>query len=544
MSSHSSDEEGSTSHSSDGEETTSTTNSLGSESTGSGAPDTHSSLQNTAPGPAVVVPNPVIMPPNGVENAANNNNSLDIPVPGNPPSFAPGSRSSGHSSPIAEGHATPAATANNVGSPVMAPRPMASPRPSLDSNTGIGISGAAAAPSPTGAALGSRLISNNPNDERMEVVNADAIATPRASQQPPPLTVQQPPPAQASSPYQQQQPAAPMMVQQPMQAATPGTGEVGRILDNAPHDEAIVVSNSVSLVATPMAMRGGAGQAMRPDEDDDDDGEEEEENDDEDDDDDKDSDRDAVIHAPPSYAGQRLEPRDMPSMGAAPAATASEPSMEYNPAKYARANANASRELQDLFKHITDYQPFVAELPAKLRPFVPDYIPAIGDLDPFVKVPRPDSKPDGLGLYVVDEPTIPQSNPAVVLLELNATNVHGIAAQVVDSFENAANRPEVIDRWISDVKKVHYKKALPTVNYQRPMPDIEALLQVWPQEFEEMLNSDHAFPPPQIDLDLHQYIRTLCAILDIPTYNSLIDSLHVMFTLYEEFRSNQHFQHV
>lgn len=45
----------------------------------------------------------------------------------------------------------------------------------------------------------------------------------------------------------------------------------------------------------------------------------------------------------------------------------------------------------------------------------------------------------------MDEPTIPQSNPAVVQLELRATNVRGGVAAgsavVVDSFEDAANRP-------------------------------------------------------------------------------------------------------
>ncbi|CCW61640.1 unnamed protein product [Phytomonas sp. EM1] len=199
----------------------------------------------------------------------------------------------------------------------------------------------------------------------------------------------------------------------------------------------------------------------------------------------------------------------------------------------------------DLFKHILDYQPMVAELPAKLLPFIPDYIPAVGELDPFVKIPRADGSPEGLGLYLLDEPTIPQSNPAVVLLELRATNAHvGGVAPVVDSFEDAPNRPEVINRWIADVKKVHYKKPLPTVNYPKPMPDINTLLQAWPTAFEEFLNAGGQLPSPNIDLELEQYARLLCVLLDIPVYNSLIDSLHVMFTLFEEFRNNQHFQHV
>lgn len=378
---------------------------------------------------------------------------------------------------------------------------------------------AAAMDSPTGSPVrGGQLIANNPNDERIDVRNAETVATPRASMRPS---------------YGHEADAG------RVGGGGGGAGGMGQTIENAPHDEAIPVSPTASQVATPMAMR--TGHAMRPD--DEEDGEEEQE--DEEGADEEGADEEAEGNEDHEYRAEGYAGQKPTELGeAAPVAPVGDPQLGYNPAKYARVNATANREMQELFKQIPKYEPFAAELPAKLRPFVPDYIPAIGDLDPFVKVPRPDGKPDGLGLDVVDEPAIPQSNPAVVLLELNATNAHGVAADVVDSLENAANRPEVIDRWISDIKKVHYKKALPTVNYQRPMPDIETLMQVWPQQFEEVLNSDVPFPPSHIDLDLDQYVRTLCAILDIPTYTSLIDSLHVMFTLYEEFRSNQHFQHV
>jgi intraflagellar transport protein 46 len=66
---------------------------------------------------------------------------------------------------------------------------------------------------------------------------------------------------------------------------------------------------------------------------------------------------------------------------------------------------------------------------------------------------------------------------------------------------------------------------------------------VWPQEVEDLLSGDLQLPGSQIDLDMFQYVRVLCAILDIPTHTNLIESLHVMFTLYLEFRANQHFQH-
>eukprot|EP00796_Vickermania_ingenoplastis_P005924 gene5924-4237_t len=331
---------------------------------------------------------------------------------------------------------------------------------------------------------GGRLIGNNPNDEVVPVTDAEVVATPHKEERPPTPT-------------------------------DPGRREDIRL----------------SSGTQPGAGEHGRHPAQLP--------ERSEDDDDVEDDNEEEDEEDYRAHG---YAGQ--QPDEIVQGGAPEQDNTAYNSLEYDPEEYREINSKASREIQDLFNHIRDFCPFVAELPTKLRPFIPDYIPAIGDLDPFVKIPRPDGRPDGLGLYVVDEPAIPQSNPAVVMLELRATNVYASgAANVVDSFEDAANRPEVIDRWIDDLKKVNYKKALPTVNYQKPMPDIENLMQVWPQSFEDVLNSDVQFPPPHIDLDIEQYIRTLCAILDIPTYQSLIDPLHVMFSLYEDFRFNQHFQH-
>ena len=41
------------------------------------------------------------------------------------------------------------------------------------------------------------------------------------------------------------------------------------------------------------------------------------------------------------------------------------------------------------------------EIDAKLKAFIPDFIPAIGEVDAFLKMPRPDGKPETLGLNVV-----------------------------------------------------------------------------------------------------------------------------------------------
>jgi intraflagellar transport protein 46 len=56
--------------------------------------------------------------------------------------------------------------------------------------------------------------------------------------------------------------------------------------------------------------------------------------------------------------------------------------------------------MQDLFKYIGRYRPQSIDIETHLKPFIPDYIPALGGIDEFIKVPRPDGKPDYLGLKV------------------------------------------------------------------------------------------------------------------------------------------------
>jgi intraflagellar transport protein 46 len=51
----------------------------------------------------------------------------------------------------------------------------------------------------------------------------------------------------------------------------------------------------------------------------------------------------------------------------------------YNPADY--ANLNVSQEIKDLFAHITSFQPQKIDLDTRFKPFIPDYIPAVGEVD-------------------------------------------------------------------------------------------------------------------------------------------------------------------
>lgn len=69
----------------------------------------------------------------------------------------------------------------------------------------------------------------------------------------------------------------------------------------------------------------------------------------------------------------------------------------------------------------------------KFKPFVPEYLPAVGDIDAFLKVLPPettlagnkfDSTKPHLGLLVLDEPAANQSDPALLHLRLRSASVH------------------------------------------------------------------------------------------------------------------------
>jgi len=73
------------------------------------------------------------------------------------------------------------------------------------------------------------------------------------------------------------------------------------------------------------------------------------------------------------------------------------PQGAYNPADF--ANLPVGSDIKELFKYIDRYivclhRRYKApsmELEAKLKPFIPEYIPAIGEVDAFLKMPRPDN---------------------------------------------------------------------------------------------------------------------------------------------------------
>ena len=214
----------------------------------------------------------------------------------------------------------------------------------------------------------------------------------------------------------------------------------------------------------------------------------------------------------------------------------------YNPKDY--ANLNVTADVKDLFQYIDRYKPQEVELDTVLKCFIPEYIPAVGEIDSFVKIPKPDGQADDLGLRYLDEPSAVQSDPTVLELQLRAKSKKQQYGDVaVRSIEDAAKNPGAIEKWIQSIQDLHRSKPPQQVHYKRNMPDPDRLMEVWPEDFEQVLKQ-LLLPSPDLDLSIGEYAKVLCSILDIPTYENPIESLHVMFSLYLDFKNNAHFQAV
>ncbi|CAB4062849.1 IFT46 [Lepeophtheirus salmonis] len=214
----------------------------------------------------------------------------------------------------------------------------------------------------------------------------------------------------------------------------------------------------------------------------------------------------------------------------------------YDPSEY--EDLNVDSEVKELFNYILRYTPQTIELETKFKPFIPEYIPAVGDIDAFIKVSRPDEVKESLGLTVLDEPAAKQSDPSVLDLQLRAISkqTSAKAATVKKVPGDSGKNSKHIDKWIKDISDLHRSKPPPTVHYSKTMPEIDSLMQEWPSEVETLLRKGEVdLPNAELDSDLETYVDIACSLLDIPIYKSRIQSLHVLASLYIAFKNSQHF---
>eukprot|EP00747_Dinoflagellata_sp_TGD_P167873 gnl/TRDRNA2_/TRDRNA2_193131_c0_seq1.p1 gnl/TRDRNA2_/TRDRNA2_193131_c0~~gnl/TRDRNA2_/TRDRNA2_193131_c0_seq1.p1 ORF type:complete len:406 (-),score=93.06 gnl/TRDRNA2_/TRDRNA2_193131_c0_seq1:148-1236(-) len=216
------------------------------------------------------------------------------------------------------------------------------------------------------------------------------------------------------------------------------------------------------------------------------------------------------------------------------------PAGAYNPDDF--KGLKVSADVEELFQYIGRYKPHTIELDTPLKPFIPELVPSIGEVDAFLKMPRPDGRPDQLGLTRLDEPTLNPTDPSILDIQLRSlSKQHDLQPMEVRSIENVEKNPKEIENWVRRIDELNRTKPAPIVQYSRKMPDIEQLMQVWPAEFEEYLAANPLPCLTDLDIDLAQYTRIIAALLDVPVHGQITESLHVIFTLYSEFKLNQHF---
>ncbi|KHN74181.1 Intraflagellar transport protein 46 -like protein [Toxocara canis] len=210
----------------------------------------------------------------------------------------------------------------------------------------------------------------------------------------------------------------------------------------------------------------------------------------------------------------------------------------------ATTTAPLGSEERQLLQFIEAYIAETINIEPILKPFLLDYIPAVGDIDAFIKIPRPDEVEDNLGLTVLDEPAAKQSDPTILGMQLRNDAKDILATDApVKKLDRADKNDREIEQWITNIKELHRSKPPDTVHYSKPMPDIELLMQEWPPEVEEMLKTER-LPSGSLDVSLEEYVDICLSLLDIPVHKSRVQSLHVLFTLFNEFRNSQHFRNL
>lgn len=209
-----------------------------------------------------------------------------------------------------------------------------------------------------------------------------------------------------------------------------------------------------------------------------------------------------------------------------------------------RIPLNVSKEVLSVIDLIDEYKPATHELETKFKCFIPSFIPAIGDPDPFLKVPRPDGMSDGLGLTAVDEPSMNQSEISVVGQQLRSnmkrrrTGSWDIAVKVI---KNASENPHDIDKWIASMAETHRRRPAPQVLYKYEMPANEDIT-IHPDILKAVKDDSFADAlSPELDMTLYEYACLICTMLDLPLapedppdVKKMIYHLHFLFSLYIE----------
>ncbi|OHT00258.1 hypothetical protein TRFO_33081 [Tritrichomonas foetus] len=213
---------------------------------------------------------------------------------------------------------------------------------------------------------------------------------------------------------------------------------------------------------------------------------------------------------------------------------------------YMNNNDVNSPELAALFAQISNFQPNELEITPHFKPFLPELVPSIGAIDAFIKIPRPDAQLDDLGLVVLDEPSIGQMDPQIFKMELREKFGVVSPGSQGDAYIGSLKATDMqnskaLNSFLSSIEEIHRNRPPPSMTYSTKMPEFEELMEVWPDEIEEMLKTV-PIPGADMDLSVEEYVRVICAILEIPVKGNMVESLYHLFSLFAQFEGNTYFQ--
>lgn len=115
-------------------------------------------------------------------------------------------------------------------------------------------------------------------------------------------------------------------------------------------------------------------------------------------------------------------------------------------------------------------------------------MPAMGDVDEFIKVARPDGRVDESGLRTLDEPCIDQSDTAVLNLRLRQSSKH-VGSQPVEvaSVSDPSKSHQRIAAWMKSIEEIHKHRRTGGIGglgdgTGAGGADIEGMMSEWPNE--------------------------------------------------------------
>uniref|UniRef100_A0A182J3U1 Intraflagellar transport protein 46 homolog n=1 Tax=Anopheles atroparvus TaxID=41427 RepID=A0A182J3U1_ANOAO len=214
---------------------------------------------------------------------------------------------------------------------------------------------------------------------------------------------------------------------------------------------------------------------------------------------------------------------------------------EFNAKLY--ENIDAPGEVKDLFQYISRYTPQRVSIDYKLKIFIPEFIPAVGDIDAFLKVVPPgpvsenkSKKLNGhiqnLGLMILDEPCGDQSDSVLLQMKLRS-----IFTKPIETPSAIVRSARDIDRWITEIQSLRANQSIQSANAQKqPNVNIDSLMSEWPEEVERTLDT-LGFPPAKLDCSLAHYIKIICNIFDIPLPpgEGQADYIYALYNLFNLF---------